>query len=203
MYNPETDMFELEKDKPLVLLLGDIGHEGVISTLKTTGRQYKSKYLESRPANWQSIIKYFDEYIIECVLMKLSPNAISLMSSEDYDDIGESLFARIGTVPNIVFVYEDILTGQGDDEYYSDSYSRHWKESRIAGLEMLERYNLHVMPYKKNAEVTIMAELFLSETEQHLIFRLYVPSSRIWSNESEQIAPVVQRIFSKGCKSQS
>ena len=179
MNDPETDTFELKKDKPLVLLLGSIGHEGVLSTLRTSGRQYKSKFLESRAQNWQSVLKYFDEYTIEGVLAKLSPQAISLMISNEYNGIRESLFEKIGSVPNIVFVYEDILSGSFEDAYWSDIHHRPSEESRKAVLEMLEKYNVHIMPYRRNAEVTIMAESFLAETEQHLIFRLYVPSGRI------------------------
>jgi hypothetical protein len=183
MYDRETDTFELEKDKPLVLLLGNIGHEGILSTLRTSGRQYKSKYLESQAKNWQSILKYFDKYTIEGVLVKLSPHAISLMVSNEYSGIRESLFQKIGSVPNIVFVYEDILSGHFED----GQWHRPSEESRNAVLEMLAEHNVHIMPYRRNAEVTIMAESFLSETEQHLIFRLYVPSGRIWSNESDKL----------------
>jgi len=45
MYDPETGIYELETDKPLILLLGSVGHEGVISTLRAADRQYKSKFL--------------------------------------------------------------------------------------------------------------------------------------------------------------
>jgi hypothetical protein len=54
MYNPKTGVYELETDKPLILLLGSVGHEGVISKLQASNRQYKSKYLESKVNNWES-----------------------------------------------------------------------------------------------------------------------------------------------------
>lgn len=197
MYDQETDTFELEKDKPLVLLLGSIGHEGVLSTLRTSGKQYKSKFLESRADIWQSILKYFDEYTIEGVLVKLSPHAISLMVSNEYSGIRESLFKKIGSVPNIVFVYEDILSGHFEEGRWPDIHHRPSEESRNAVFEMLAEYNVHIMPYKRNAEVTIMAESFLSETEQHLIFRLYVPSGRIWSNESDKLLQLFREYLAR------
>ena len=95
MYDPDTDIFELELDKPLVLLLGGIGHEGILSRLRTSGRQYKTKLLESSAKNWESIIQFFDDFMIEGVLCKLSPRAISLLSSTDYNEVGSKLFAKI------------------------------------------------------------------------------------------------------------
>ncbi|WP_449258264.1 hypothetical protein [Chlorobium limicola] len=197
MYDRETDTFDLEKDKPLVLLLGSIGHEGILSTLRTSGRQYKSKFLESRANNWLSILKYFDEYTIEGVLLKLSSHAISLMVSNEYSGIRESLLKKIGSVPNIVFLYEDILSGHFEDGHWADIHHRPSEESRKAVLEMLAEHKVNIMPFRRNAEVTIMAESFLSEIEQYLIFRLYVPSGRIWSNESDKLLQLFREYLAR------
>jgi hypothetical protein len=87
MYDSETGFYELEKDKPLVLLLSGIAREGVLSTLHTSARQYKSKLFESRAENWQTILNYFTEYTVECVLAKLSTRTIALMASEGVPEI--------------------------------------------------------------------------------------------------------------------
>jgi hypothetical protein len=108
VYDSETGTFELEKDKPLVLLLGSVSHEGVVSALRTSGRQYKIKYLESSPKNWETIAQCFNDYTIECVLMKLNARTITLMASSEYNAVRESLFSKIGSVPNIVFVFEEV-----------------------------------------------------------------------------------------------
>jgi hypothetical protein len=187
MYDQETGIFELETDKPLILLIGSIGHEGILSTLRAAGRQYKNKFLESRVKNWESILQYFEDYTIDCVLVKLSPQAISLTTSAEYDSIREKMFRSIGSVPNIVFVYEDILSGHYEEGDWADIYHRPSEEARNAVFEMLAGYDIRLMPYKRNAEVTVMAETFLVETEQNLVFRLYVPSGRLWSNESDKL----------------
>ena len=70
MYDPKTGVYELEADKPLILLLGKVNHEGVLSKLQASNRQYKSKFLESKVKNWESILKYFDDYVIDAVLIK-------------------------------------------------------------------------------------------------------------------------------------
>jgi hypothetical protein len=62
---------------------------------------------------------------------------------------------------------------------------------------MLAGYDIRIMPYKRNAEVTVMAETFLVETEQNLVFRLYVPSGRLWSNESDKLLQLFRDYLAK------
>lgn len=187
MYDEETGVFELETDKPLTLLLGNIGHEGILSTLRAAGRQYKIKFLESKVKNWESILGYFEKYTIECVLVKLSARAISLMASDEYNGIRDKIFQKIGSVENIVFVFEDMLSGRYEEGAWPDYHHRPSEKVRDSVFEMLSEYDVRIMPYKRNAEVTVMAEIFLIETEQNLVFRLYVPSGRLWSNESDRL----------------
>lgn len=41
--------FMLDPTAPLVLLLGWVDHEGILSSLKSSNRQYKKKLLDSLP----------------------------------------------------------------------------------------------------------------------------------------------------------
>ena len=44
---PEPELeYMLDPAKPLVLLLGWVDHEGILSSLKATGRQYKKKVID-------------------------------------------------------------------------------------------------------------------------------------------------------------
>ncbi len=96
MYNPETDTYELEDNRPLVLLIGSIGHDrGVLSPLQTAGRQYKHKLLRSTAQNWKSIVEYFDEFLIDGVIVKLSSHVITLACSSEYNGVREMLFEKI------------------------------------------------------------------------------------------------------------
>ena len=197
MYDPDTDTFELELDKPLMLLLGAIGHEGILSRLRTSGRQYKTKLLESSAKNWESIIRLFDDFSIEGVLCKLSPRAISLLCLTEYEEVGSNLFAKISSVPNILFIYEDMMACDLENVYWPFSYERPSNESIKATIKKLIAQNANLMPYKRNAEITIMAETFLEETEQHLIFRIYVPAGRIWSNETDKLLQLFREYLTK------
>lgn len=194
MYDPETGVYELDTDKPLILLLGSVGHEGVVSKLQAAERQYKSKFLESKVKNWESILEYFDNYIVEAVLVKLTPHVISLMASKEYKDVRAKLLKKIGEASNILFVYEDLLSGQFEKGTWMDQPS---EKDRNLVFEMLSEHGINILPYKRNAEVTVMAETFLTETEQNLIFRLYVPTGRLWSNESDKLIQLFRDYLSK------
>jgi len=198
MYDPETDIYELEENKPLVLLVGGIGHEGILSALRAANRQYKNKMLESSAKNWDSIAAYFDDFEIEGVLIKLSPYAITLACSADYNGFREKLFEKISSVPNIVFVYEDILSGKYEDnDKWLNYHHRPTDEEREWFFEFLADYDIKLMPYKRNAEVTVMAQTFISDTEHNLLFRIYVPSSRLWSNETDKLLQLFRDYLAK------
>jgi hypothetical protein len=196
MYDPDSDTFELDSNKPLVLLLGNVAHEGVLSMLKASERQYKQKLLKSKPENWKSIVEYFDAYDVSSTLIKLDPRVISLMASEEYQEVSGRLLQKIANKPNMVFVHEDLLTGETVSEEW---VPLHWRPSKSAldkVLEAIESLELEIMPYKRNAQVTVIAESFLQETEANLLFRIYVPSGRLWSNETDRLLQLFREYLS-------
>lgn len=196
MYDPDTDAFELDPDKPLVLLLGNVAHEGVLSMLKASDRQYKQKLLKSKPENWQSIVEYFDDYEIASVLIKLDPHAISLMGSDEYQEVSNRLLQKISKKPNLVFVHEDLLTGETASDEWIPLHWRPSKNDLDKVLKAMESAGLDVMPYERNAQVTVIAESFLQDTEANLLFRVYVPSGRMWSNETDRLLQLFREYLS-------
>lgn len=62
---------------------------------------------------------------------------------------------------------------------------------------MLEKYKIHLMPYRSNAELTTMALNFIDETEDQLLFRLYVPRGRIWSSETDKLLQLFRDYLAK------
>lgn len=183
----EDDEFALDPSKPLVLLLGNIGHEGVLSSLSAARRQYKRKMLDSSPANWESIIQYFSTFSVTSVLIKLTPQTFRLLSLEEYESVRTKLFPLVAAVPNAVFVYEDILTGkQQQDDWQEQNYPYPSSDVLDSVFTWFTSIGIELTPYKKNAEVTVLSESFLLDTETNLIFRLYIPNGRIWSSEADR-----------------
>ncbi len=101
-------------------------------------------------------------------------------------------------MPNIVFVYEDILSGNykesDEGEYY---YNKPTHVARERFFELIADYDIELMPYKRSAEVTVMAQTFLAETEHNLLFRTYVPNSRLWSNETDKLLQLFRDYLEK------
>lgn len=186
-FDEESDEFALDACKPLVLLLGNIGHEGVLSSLSAAKRQYKRKMLDSSPANWESIIEYFTAFRVSTVLVKLTPNTFRLLSLEEYETVRNKLFPLVAAVPNTVFVYEDILTGkQQQEEWQEQNYPYPARDVLESVFTWFNSIGIELTPYRMNAEVTVLSESFLLDTEKNLIFRLYIPNGRIWSNEADR-----------------
>ncbi len=196
MYNPQTESYELENDKPLVLLLGNIAREGILSKLQTSERQYKQKMLQSKPENWESIVDYFNHYEVSCVLAKLDNFAIHAIASNAYKEISNKLLSKISEKPNMVFVYEDILKGKLEEGEWTKYFKQPTKEELLKALDILQSYNLDLVPYARNAQITFLAESFLADTDANLMFRLYVPTGKLWSNETDTLLKLFREYLS-------
>lgn len=194
--HPDNTGFEfehqLDPNKPLVLLLGWVDHEGVLSAIKTSGRQYKKKILNSVPENWSATADLFNQYRISSVIGKLPPQVLALIVQDPYREVGERLFAAIGLVPNQVYLFEDILGGGESAEMIKQFGPYPKREVIEEALAFLKRHNISVIPYSRRAEVTVMADAFLGETDKNLLFRLYVPTGRLWAGEVDRFLQLFQ-----------
>lgn len=173
------------KEDALVLLVGNIDHEGVISALSQSGRRYKKKMLHSKPANWQTIVDLFAQHSISTVLVKLTQHTYMHMMRQEYADVTATLLEQISTVPHAVFVYEGLFTGRYDDEW--ENLQKLDEETRLAVNDRLSKLSLNVVTYTRNAEVTVLAQEFLSHSETGLLLRLYVPNAQLWSSETDRL----------------
>ncbi len=194
----EPDLeYVLDPNKPLVLLLGWVDHEGILSSLKATGRQYKKKLLTSHPENWTTIASLFDEFKISSVLGKFPGHVMSLIVEPNYAEVREQLFKRVGEVPNQVYVYEQVLQGEQAEGFRAETDPYPSQDVRDSAIAFLRSNNIEIVPYKTKAEVTVLAESFLEELDRNLIFRLYVPSGRLWSSEADKFLQLFQDYIAK------
>ncbi|MCW0423701.1 hypothetical protein [Xanthomonas sacchari] len=189
--NIEFD-YQLDPAKPLVLLLGWVDHEGILSSLKASGRQYKKKLLDSLPKNWKSTAELFTEFKVTAVVGKVPAHVLALVVDERYRAVREKLFSAIGAVPNQIFMFEDILEGEQKDKF-REEYSPYPKKEVIEeAIAFLQAHGVQILSYTTRAEVTVLAEAFLDEVDKNLIFRLYVPSGRLWAGEADRFLQLFQ-----------
>ena len=156
----------LKKEFPLFLFLGTADHEGITSKLKATNTQFKKKLLDSSVENWRTIFEYFTEYEVTGTIVKLTPHTYGAIASDKYRDLAERLFSEVSKVPNIVFVYESLLSGSSEEaikegeEERDPFFGYYFGQPRESALSivnsMMERHGLNIMPYKKNAELTVL-----------------------------------------------
>lgn len=178
--------FELDQDRPLVLLLGGVTHEGIVSALSAAGRQYQQKLPESKVENWHSIVRYFDAFAVRQVIWKMSHGAYERLAHPDYREVRDLLLAKVAAVPHIIFVHKDLLSGRADSDW-SLEFAQPPVQIRESVNELFDKQSLNVLPYTRNAELTVLASEFIADTEQGLLLRVYVPSGRMWSLETDKL----------------
>jgi len=178
--------FELDPKKPLVLLLGTTGGEGSLNLLSTSNRQYKRKDLRSSIDNWKLITQYFVDFQINSVVVRITEGFIFNFADEDYRKARDALFKKIANTPNIVFIYEPLLRKLRNTDYKKYSFNIDPRTAQEILLSF-EQLGVDLTPYSKTAELNVLAESFLLDTEKNLIFRMYVPNGRIWSEETDRL----------------
>ncbi len=217
---PKENRSDLPKES-LVLLLGNVDHEGITSALKSGGGQYKKKLLNSRPENWASIDELFDEFSVRAVIVKLNARVYDLIARPEYLEVTKKLFGRFSTSRHAVFVFEDLLSGQASNQKKRADYTKQKMDFDVSDHEDLDFYmshfgmyqpainvltivnenlrshGLNLIPYRTNAEVTVAATQILQEAFEGLLFRLYVPSNRLWANEVDKILQLFREYLLK------
>lgn len=187
--------------EPFFLFLGESDREGVTSKLKAAGSRYEKKRLDSSVSNWESIISYFeDDELFEKpalagVLVKLTAKTLLLLVDPPYSSVADRLLACIRHVPHIIFVHESffqhgddhVVNDETDEFYYGQFFGNINEPTKDRIISMLSDHNLELVPYKTNAELSVLAMEFIDGSERNLVLRLYVPTGRMWAGEMEKL----------------
>jgi hypothetical protein len=208
----------MSKLKKIVLFLGNADTEGVTAKLAAVGTVYKRKMLESGISNWETIVSIFHEYDVICVVAKLTTSTFNVISHMS-GDVKEQLFSLISSRPHLFLAHESLLSGRqhqsfsdytngkfkstdGEilEHYYGDVFQPPSREIRETVLLWLEQFGISVVPYVKNVELVVLASSFVEKNERNLIFRIYVPSERMWANEAEKLLQLFREYLQKVSK---
>lgn len=210
-----------EAKQKIVLFIGNADYEGVTAKLKTVGTLYKRKMLESRPENWRTIISIFHQYDVSCVVAKLTSASFRVLCLPQYSDVRRELLELISEKPNLLMAHESILMGNQEElssenishtdefdpdlaedyEYELSNYDELFvsppTEVVQEVVDLFSGYGMIVVPYKKNVELVVVASSFVEKNESNLIFRIYVPSERMWANEAEKLLQLFREYLQK------
>jgi hypothetical protein len=213
-----TDKDDSPRQKT-VLFLGNADSEGVTAQLRAAGTLYKKKILDSSPENWESIISIFQEYDVSCVVVKLTRSTFTNFCMKEYSELRMELLTLISLRPNLFLAHESLLTGEQDQSYveyiskkynydveddpdhiasfYSSVFAPPPAEVRQEVAELLSSFGIDVVPYEKNVDFVVVASVFVEMQEKNLIFRIYVPSERMWANEAEKLLQLFREYLQK------
>lgn len=200
--------------EPLVLVIGTITSDGVMSVLKTSGREYRLKRLESSVRNWVTICELFEQYKVRAVLLKLTGEVYENLADADYATARDTLLRHVATVPHAIFAYEDLLSDievppaerepEAEMSGNADEHRWHYVRFHEPSVEVRKTVNailrdrgLNVIGYRTNAELTVLASTFISDAEEGLLFRLYVPSGRIYASEIDKLLQLFRDYLSR------
>ena len=199
--------------EPAFLFLGSSVEEGTVNRLKAVGVPYRQKRLDSRVSNWEVIISLLESPSLKGVVVKLNARAYDLLTRENYATVAEQLMQHLSSLPHVVFVHDSLFSGgdslpeepedeDDEDAYYDDRYRWHFgppppDDIRAAVEQLLERHRINVLPYQTNAELSVLASAFVDDHERDLLFRMYVPTGRLYSDEADRLVTLFRDWLSK------
>lgn len=100
--------------------------------------------------------------------------------------------------------YEEYWESEEDNEFdyhiegeFNERYRPLSTEVIDQVTNTLNEYSLNIIPYSKNVEMSIIASSFIEQNEHNLIFRIYVPSERIWASEAERLLQLFRDYLQK------
>lgn len=191
------------------LVIGSIDSESVTTQLRANGAKYCKKLLSSRPENWAEIIAMATSPNCRGVLAVLRGNDYKAMCRPQYENLACALLDALADHPHVILIHEAVFftneqrtavhdsSGDStdragatpvlsDDEEY-EFFGEISNDVRGRVNTMLRDRQLNVYPYRTNVERAVIASRFLEDNERHLLFRIYVPSGRLYAQEAEAL----------------
>lgn len=196
------------------LFVGAADTESATTRLRASGAIYRKKMLSSKAENWLEIAAMITSRRNRGTLVVLSRDSYQKICTTDYGEAASELLNALVGRPHVIFVHEAVfLTDEqrataesahvdrahlvdANPQFTEDDYFGMTKDELFGSISnevrqhvntMLRDRELDVFPYRTNVERSIMASGFLEDHERHLLFRLYVPSGRLYAHEADAL----------------
>ena len=191
----------------LYLAVGSVLSESVTTKITTAGNEYRLKLLASNPGNWWTIVSILRRSDLVGAIVKLTASDFKRIHSARYRDVASALFTELARHPYLIVVHEAVV-GAGERELptadeqqdeedwdgwtWNDHAAREYfgtldRDVRDHVLKLLTDLGLTFATYKKNAEASVLAAAFVEDTQSNLLFRIYVPSGRLYEAELSKL----------------
>lgn len=184
------------------LAIGSVLTESSTSKLTTAGASYIVKSLHSKPENWVKIVGLLKSPNLVGAIVKFTGNDYERMAGDTYVGLADQMIEAVSKVPHLLLVHESVAglatvveaesSEPGDDDYdegtWNDKRAREYfgdipgaVRSKVHAV--LDRHGVVLTTYKRNAEASVLSAAFIDDVESNLLFRLYVPTGRIYEDE--------------------
>lgn len=202
------------------LFLGNSDSESATTRVRAGGGFYQIKRLNSGPDNWQKIVELVSSPSNQGTVATLTGNDYALMVSSSHAAVAEQLLDALADRPHVIFVHSavyltpeqraqtrfdaepeerlhvDVHRRFDDEDYFGmprdEFFGEVPQEVREQVNMMMAERGLNVLPYQSNVERSILATAFLDDHERNLLFRVYVPSGRLFAAEADTLVRLFQ-----------
>ncbi|QUX29536.1 hypothetical protein KGD83_02840 [Nocardiopsis akebiae] len=174
------------------------------SKLNVTDIWYVTKIMESSPGNWEKIANILENPNLVGVVGKFGRGVYARMGSEEYSSASSRMIENLSKVPHMIFIHEEVINGGGTKNYdvllpkmhargkpfktKLDNYlSQLPEETTATANNLLNKHGIQVSSYTKNSELYVLADSFIEDLENNLLFRIYVPKGKLYSNEMSRL----------------
>ena len=195
------------------LFIGSTTSDAAVSKLKTAGIFYHHKMLESGVENWKTIIDFLEAPGLLGVIAKLTSRNFELVVQPEYEPVAVQLFQALAATEHLLFIHESILSGRNDwdgsnppdwngeqpppFDFRKHRFGPPSEKTRVRILGYLNEYDVNVVPYNTNAELAVLASAFVEDNENNLLFRIYVPTGRIYATEADKLLSLFREWLTK------
>lgn len=193
------------------LFISESDAESAKSRLKVAGVPYSKKMLESGPSNWVKIQEILENSEFCGVLVKLTSSSMRRMLRPEYKVVARSILCRLQAMPNIVFVHASFFgieaeqhppkKNKEDDFWFGYDLDQRFilldEQERAEISKLFSDYDLNIIPYRRNVELNLLAGDFVESHQSNLLFRFYVPSNKIYAEQTVDILSLFKDYLTK------
>ncbi|WP_157555586.1 hypothetical protein [Herbidospora yilanensis] len=194
---------------PFFIFIGNVDRESATGKLKSTGVKYVKKMLESSPENWLTIDEQLTKPGLLGALVKLTASTCELLVRENYSIPALKILRSLQTISHAIYIHDgvfsdesNITTRLGVPHNITNIFGEEeriilWQDEQVLRAvsadvrekvrSLLREYDLTIVPYKTNAELSVLVAKFVEQHDKRLLFRIYIPSGRLWAGEASKL----------------